>query len=1263
MPGSRPAFVERSSVSVGDVGDGRLRRSAPLLVGLAVVIALGTLALVVRQAGLREGERQRLSDRSRVVERVAENSSTMSDPQRTGAAVAGSSFAPDQPVHNQELLRQLAMASVGDMSLLVALVDPNGTSLVTVPDGLQVPLAGLGTAWTAALAGRPAMSPVFVLRDVPVRAAVVPVGAPRPWAVLVRIVDEGVAREGSEKFAALVSGSGSLCDVDTNGVAAACWKQDLRGQRLVEPGELAGLVPGTVRVWTSGSADGQITNVAERQPTTGYTTIFQQPTARLFADLQTAQRHGNLTLLAVLAVCVGGLVVFGLRREQVARRARARLHTILGGVRDIILVVGDDQEMTFVSSAVHDLLGYDAASWLGRVLTDFADPGDVGRVRRLLADPGGGAVFDVRLITVSGDLRWFDLEASDLTGHPELAGVLVTCHEVGERKDLQDQLGYQASHDLLTGLPNRVVFMDEIERAVCTARAGGTPFAVLFVDLDHFKPVNDGLGHEAGDAVLRLIAERLVQTLRDGDLAVRLGGDEFGILLRGVDEASAGTAADRIIESVRAPIMVGASTVHVDASIGIAASTLEAETPEHLLRAADNAMYEAKRAGKGRFAVATGAPPSTARSGARPGSQPAVPVTEIHDGMPLPEPRRPAEQPAERRFSLPTGPGGSALPCGCTARSRLGRLGPPLVAGGALLAVAAVSLWLQTQARHAAERQRLAEHAALTAIVADSSVRSVDGQRLITAVSGASWSLSDRAQDADTLRSFAGSGIGGRNYVWALASLDGEVLAAEPPLLTLPIGPGDPAWQTARGGRAGNSPVMNVDGVWRDYVTVPVLREGRPVAIVVMGESLRDSPSQANLETSGTLGFIVGGLSVVDSAGTVMFSWNPDLIGQRLAAPADLANLRVGEARQIDLAHAGDRVTIASPVANLLNGGYLVFQQPVPAFYGDIRSGRLIRDGSLLAVVGAALVGLTVLNGRREAAIRRGQGRLQALLHNAHDIVIAIGADGNVTFVSSAAALLLGVAATSYLGRQLPDVAHPDDAATLTEFLQRAADAGTAAVRDVRLPTVGTGHRWFDIEAIDLRDRPEVAGILLTCHEIGERRILQDELRYQASHDALTGLPNRAVFNRRLDALAAQRPIPAFAVLFIDLDRFKSVNDTYGHDAGDEVLRIIGARLREAGTEQDAVCRLGGDEFAVILGDADSARAHGVVDRLLETIRRPVSVGGRSVTVDATIGVALAESQDAPPGAVVRNADLAMYRAKEAGRVRQAACVPTAGQT
>ncbi|WP_131773831.1 diguanylate cyclase domain-containing protein, partial [Protofrankia symbiont of Coriaria myrtifolia] len=652
-------------------------------------------------------------------------------------------------------------------------------------------------------------------------------------------------------------------------------------------------------------------------------------------------------------------------------------------------------------------------------------------------------------------------------------------------------------------------------------------------------------------------------------------------------------------------------------------------------------------------------------------------------------PRRPAGQPARRRFPLPAAP--ARIAYGCPPRGWFGRLGPPLVAGGALLAMAAVSLWLQTQARHSAEQQRLAEHVALTAIVADASMHSVDSQRLITAVSAASWSLNDRDAAAAVLRSFARSGISGRNYVWALAGLDGHLLATEPPSLALPIGPDDPAWRIARAGRAGNSPVMNVDGIWRDYVTVPVLREGRPVAIVVIGESLRDSPNQANLATSGTLGFVVGGLSVVDSTGTVMFSWNPDLIGRRLVAAASLAALRVGEARQIDDAVASGQVTIVSPLANMPDVGYVVFQQPVQAFYGDIRSGRLVRDGSLLAVVAAALVGLNVLNGRREAAIRHEQRRLQALLHNAHDIVIATRADGKITFVSSAVAFLLGVVASSYLGRRLPDVAHPDDAGVLTELLRQAtggtaagagsgwtgpgAGAGRAVARDVRLSAVGSGHRWFDIEAIDLRDRSEATGILLTCHEIGERRVLQDELSYQASHDALTGLPNRSVFARRLDEIAAQRPTPAFAVLFIDLDRFKSVNDTYGHNAGDEVLRIIGARLREAGTERDAVCRLGGDEFAVILGDADSGRARDLADQLLGAIRRPIVVGGRSLTVDATIGVALSESQDAPPGAVVRNADLAMYRAKEAGRARpeehpetvrpdarQEACVPSAGQ-
>ncbi|WP_322766472.1 diguanylate cyclase domain-containing protein [Frankia sp. Cr1] len=999
-----------------------------------MVVALASVAVAAGKTGLREAERERLSDRSSLVERIAYNTSKVDDPERLRAAVESTPFIPDQPDADARLLRQLQRTPAGDPSLVVALVDPVGRPVATVPAARRISVSDLGEAWSAALAGRSAMSPVFVLDDQIVRATVAPVGTGRPWAVVVQVADEAVSRQREEKRASFGGVPGGFGNLDASGVAFASWDQALRGRRLVEPARLADLIPGAVRVWTSGRGAAQLTTLVARQQTTGYTTIFQQPTARMFADLRARQRRHDLILLVVLTSCLGGLAAFGLRRERSAKRGRARLRTMLGGVRDIIVVVGADRVMTFVSPAVRDLLGYDTTSWLGCALTDFAHADDVGRIQRLLAEPGGGTAFDVRLIPASGAGRWFDLEARDVTDHPELAGVLVTCHETGERKDLQERLGYQASHDALTGIPNRTLFMSALAAAVGTARCGGSSFALLFIDLDHFKPVNDGLGHDAGDAVLRVVAARLVQTLRDGDLAARLGGDEFAILLAGADEVSAGAVADRVIESIRAPITVGTSIVQVDVSIGIATSTLSLETPDHFLGVADQAMYEAKRTGKGRFVVAV--------AGAQPlASRPRIPVTDLAGEVYPPAPRQPAVGAVGGHFSA-SGRPERCVPTGRARRYRSGRLIAPLVGGVVLLAMAAISVWLQTQVRHGAE------------------------------------------------------------------------------------------------------------------------------------------------------------------------------------------------------------------------------QQSVSAFYGDIRSGRWSRDLSLLALlalVTTAVAGLTVRHGRRESALRRDEGRLQALLHNAHDLVIATGADGRITFVSSAVEVLLGHRARCYVGRHLPDAAHPDDAATLAEFLRLAAEVGAAAVRDIRLHALDRGYRWFDIEASDLRGQPEVAGILLTCHEIGERRERQDQLRHQGRHDALTGLPNRAAFVRRLHGITEDGAVSTFAVLLIDLDRFKPLNDTYGHDVGDEVLRIIGARLARVSGAQDVVYRLGGDEFAVVLRDVDGPQARGVADRLLAAIRQPMSVGATLVSVDATVGIAVAEPAEGHPEVAVRNADLAMLRAKRAGHGRQSVFVPTAG--
>ncbi|HEX5166730.1 MAG TPA: GGDEF domain-containing protein, partial [Thermomicrobiales bacterium] len=175
-----------------------------------------------------------------------------------------------------------------------------------------------------------------------------------------------------------------------------------------------------------------------------------------------------------------------------------------------------------------------------------------------------------------------------------------TVLDVTERKQLETRLSHQAYHDPLTGLSNRAHFLERLEE-----HQRQDTVAVLFIDLDNFKEVNDRLGHNAGDRVLCIIAERLRLCLRDGDLAARLGGDEFTVLLQGLTAPhSVDSVARRILQVLSEPIAIDGESVLITPSIGVAITTPDLDdTSEGLLRAADTAMYRAKRDGKARYAV------------------------------------------------------------------------------------------------------------------------------------------------------------------------------------------------------------------------------------------------------------------------------------------------------------------------------------------------------------------------------------------------------------------------------------------------------------------------------------------------------------------------------------------------------------------------------------------------------------------------------------------------------------------------------------
>ncbi len=201
---------------------------------------------------------------------------------------------------------------------------------------------------------------------------------------------------------------------------------------------------------------------------------------------------------------------------------------------------------------------------------------------------------------------WVSLHGSIFTEPGSTAPCLILqAHDISARRKAEAGLHHIAFHDSLTGLPNRRRFGDLLAQAVQAARTDRRQgFAVMFIDFDRFKLINDSLGHAAGDEFLVGVAQRVRDTVRPGDVVARLGGDEFAVLLHHVEhEAGVITLAERLLKTLRQPLVVAGSALTSSASIGITTSAIGYERPEDVLRDADIAMYRAKAAGKDRYAL------------------------------------------------------------------------------------------------------------------------------------------------------------------------------------------------------------------------------------------------------------------------------------------------------------------------------------------------------------------------------------------------------------------------------------------------------------------------------------------------------------------------------------------------------------------------------------------------------------------------------------------------------------------------------------
>lgn len=294
-------------------------------------------------------------------------------------------------------------------------------------------------------------------------------------------------------------------------------------------------------------------------------------------------------------------------RTEELQASEQRFRALVEHATDLITVIEADGTIIYQSPSIERVLGYTPADVIGCEFTGFVHPEDLHSVATFVTDAmkSHDAVTSttVRVRALDGTWRYMTIVGTDHRDDNAVRGLVLNIRDISERHALEEQLRFDAFHDPLTRLANRVRFMDRLEHALARRARRSSEVAVLFLDLDNFKSVNDGLGHAAGDELLVEVARRLAASTRPEDTVARLGGDEFAVLLEElVGSEGAAAAAQRVLAELRAPVRIGAREVFARASIGIATSIGETDGGV-ILRNADVAMYAAKSLGKGRYEI------------------------------------------------------------------------------------------------------------------------------------------------------------------------------------------------------------------------------------------------------------------------------------------------------------------------------------------------------------------------------------------------------------------------------------------------------------------------------------------------------------------------------------------------------------------------------------------------------------------------------------------------------------------------------------
>ncbi len=315
-------------------------------------------------------------------------------------------------------------------------------------------------------------------------------------------------------------------------------------------------------------------------------------------------RDGVETLAAQIALALeGATFAEDLHERQSAERFRA----LVQNSSDVIALLEPDLTIRYHTPSVERVLDYSENELLGASFTDLLVPEAAERLRGFFSEviglPATPLPRDLPLRRKDGSVCQLEGVFNNLIDVPSVGGIVVTARDVTERRALEDRLAHQAFHDSLTGLANRALFADRVGHALDRGLRRNNLFAVLFIDLDDFKTVNDSLGHAAGDELLVNVARRIESCLRPEDSCARLGGDEFAVLIESISSPESGEiVARRVLDAMGQPLSILGSDVVVQGSVGIALGTGEQTTSE-ILRSADLAMYRAKGEGKGRYAL------------------------------------------------------------------------------------------------------------------------------------------------------------------------------------------------------------------------------------------------------------------------------------------------------------------------------------------------------------------------------------------------------------------------------------------------------------------------------------------------------------------------------------------------------------------------------------------------------------------------------------------------------------------------------------